>query len=314
MISGQRSQQGIILVGLMLVLAIATGVTLLQRANRSNATALERDAKTMAALLAARDALIARAVLDADRPGSLPCPDLLTNIPGNNIPGDGKADLLAGVDCPAYAGWLPWRTLDLNEPTDASGTALWYVLSPAFRDSNLAINSATMATLTVDGQAGIVALIIAPGGAHGGQIRPSNNIADYLDDLNGNPATSNRDGDTHYFSGPPDNTFNDRMIAITKTAWQDAVAKRVLGEIRYAIATVGGPLPKADIDGYGQPDSSADIGAFPYKFGAYDSTASTTWQGEAWHKSLEQNGWFPLVTYDRLTRTLSLDGHTVTLP
>lgn len=308
-----RQQRGIILIGLMLVLVVATGLTLLQRANRSNATALERDAKTMAALLAARDALIARAVLDADRPGSLPCPDRLTNIAGNNIPGDGKADLLAGFDCPAYAGWLPWRTLDLNEPVDASGTALWYVLSPSFRDSNLAINSATVATLTVDGQAGIVALIIAPGGALGGQNRPSHNVTDYLDDLNGNAATSNRDGDADYFSGPPGDSFNDRLIALDTTTMASAMAMRVLGEIRQAVVAAGAPLPFADSDGDGLANAGQDSGRFPYLEAAYD-LPSPTWPSSRWYTALADNGWFPLVNYDRAAGSIALSGRTVTIP
>lgn len=299
----QRSQQGIILIGLMLVLVIAAGATFLQQANRSNATALEREAKTTATLLAARDALLARAILDANRPGSLRCPAL-----------DDVGISPLATPCPSYAGRFPWRTVDTTDFRDSSGTTLWYVLAPAFQDGSTPINSSSSATLSLNGQPDIVALIIAPGGALPGQNRPSNNMADYLDDLNGNPATSNRDGDEHFFSGTDSDSFNDRIIAISKTAWQDAVAKRVLGEIRYAVAFVGGPLPEADTNGDGKPDASADIGAFPYKFGDYDSTASTTWQGEAWHKSLEQNGWFPLVTYNRLNRTLSLNGHTVTLP
>ncbi|PKO34233.1 MAG: hypothetical protein CVU34_09480 [Betaproteobacteria bacterium HGW-Betaproteobacteria-7] len=303
MIGDRRSQQGIILIGLMLILMIAAGATYLQQANRSNTMAVEREAKTTAALLAARDELLARAILDANRPGSLRCP---------SIDDFGISPL--ATPCPSYAGRFPWRTVDTTDFRDSSGTALWYVLAPAFQDGNTPINSSSStATLSLNGQPDIIALIIAPGGALAGQNRPSNNIADYLDDLNGNPATSNRDGDDHFFSGTDSNSFNDRIIAITKTAWQDAVAKRILGEIRYAVAAVGGSLPEADTNNDGMPDS-ADIGAFPYKSGDYASKASTTWQGEPWHKSLEQNGWFPLVTYDRLNRTLSLDGHTVTLP
>lgn len=298
-----RQQRGIILIGLMLVLVVATGLTLLQRANRSNATALERDARTMAALLTARDALIARAVLDQNRPGSLPCPDL---------DNDGIADL-AWPNCNGYAGRLPWRTLDLNDPRDASGEGLWYVLSPNFRDGNAAINSNTPATLFLDGQAGVVALIIAPGGALGGQNRPSHDIADYLDDLNGNAATSNRDGNADYFAGPPGDSFNDRVIALDTTTMASAMAMRVLGEIRQAVVAAGAPLPFADSDGDGLANAGKDSGRFPYLEAAYD-LPSPTWPNTRWYTALADNGWFPLVNYDRAAGSIALSGRTVTIP
>lgn len=307
--SGQH-QRGFILIGLTVVLVVAAGLTLLQRANRINASALERDAKTTAALLAARDALLARAVLDDNRPGSLRCPAIDNN---GNSP--------FASPCPSYSGWFPWRTVDLPDLRDASGTELWYVLAPSFRDGSIggtpALNSSSLAPLSLDGQADIVALIIAPGGALSGQNRQSNNLADYLDDLNGNPATSNRDGDHHYFSGPPSPSFNDRIIALTKATLLDALAMRVLGEIRYAVSAAappGSPLPEADTDSDGLPDSGAVSGHFPYKDSAYASINSTTWPGKPWYQSLEDNDWFLSIKYNRTARSVSLNGHEVTLP
>lgn len=303
----RHDQRGVILIGLMVVLIVASGLTFLHRANGSNATAIERDAKTMAALLSARDALLARATLDPNRPGSLPCPD---------TDNDGIADL-AFPNCTAYAGWLPWRTLDLNDPRDAVGERLWYVLSPNFNDGNTAINSNTTTSLTLDGQAGMVALIVAPGGANGGQSRPSNNIADYLDDLNGNPATSNRDSDSHFFSGQPDASFNDRIVALTKATLLNAVTMRILGEIRYAVANAappGSPLPEADTNDDGASDSGADSGHFPYKDSAYASIESTSWPENIWYKSLQDNDWFLSIAYNRTGRSIFLYGHTVLLP
>lgn len=309
----RRSQQGMILIGLMLVLIFAVGLTVLQRANGTTARANEREAKTMAALLAARDALLARAVLDANHPGSLPCPDIMTNIPGNNVPGDGRADMLAGNACPAYVGWLPWRTLDLDDPRDAAGERLWYVLSPSFRDGNAAINSNTAATLLLDGQADIAALLIAPGGALPGQNRPSANAADYLDDVDGNPASSNRDGDNRYFSGPAGNTFNDRVVALDRSTLLAALTPRILGEIRQAVRSAGGALPYADSNGDGLSDPPADSGAFPYLDATYD-LPSPTWTTQRWHAALAANAWFPLVGYQRSAAVVVLNGKKMDLP
>lgn len=297
----QRAQQGIILIGLMVVLVLAAGATILQQANRSNAMAIEREAKTMAALLAARDALLARSVLDQNRPGSLPCPD--TND-------DGIADL-AYPNCTAYSGRLPWRTLDLADQRDGSGERLWYVLSPAFNDGNTAINSTTAATLTLDGQGGVVAMIIAPGGALYAQARPSNDIAAYLDDVT--VTNSNRDGDNHFFSGPSGSSFNDRIIAIDSAMMFSALSMRLLGEIRQAVAAAGGALPQADSDNDGLANPSATSGQFPYLEASYD-LASPTWPADRWYSALANNGWFPLIAYDRSTASISVSGRTINLP
>lgn len=301
MIGSGRSQQGIILIGLMVVLVIAAGATFLQQANRSQARQQERDAKTTTTLLTARDALLARAILDRNRPGSLPCPD--TND-------DGIADL-AYPNCSAYAGRLPWRTLDLDDPRDGSGERLWYILSPAFNDGNTAINTTTATTLTLDGQPGVVAMIIAPDGALSGQGRPSNNISDYLDDAT--PANSNRDGDNHFFSGPGGFAFNDRIIAIDSTALFTALSMRLLGEIRQAVASVGGALPYADDDNNGLANPPATNGRFPYLETSFD-LPSPTWPDDRWYAALANNGWFPLITYDRTAATVSVSARTIKLP
>lgn len=188
---------------------------------------LRRNAALLATMSRARDALIARAVTDDNRPGSLPCPDLVTDSAGlDNHPGDGKADMFTLTQCPNYAGWLPWVTLDLPEPLDDSSSRLWYALSPSLRDDDSAqpINSDTPTALQLDGQGEIAALIIAPRGALPGQSRPSRRPADYLEGGNGN--------DLHYVSGPPAGDFNDLVVALGRRELMAAVEKRVAGELR----------------------------------------------------------------------------------
>ena len=142
--AGKR-QSGIALVLLLIVLIMAGAFAFYRSAGIGTGHA-EQDAKLAATLARAKEALIARAVTDANRPGSLPCPDLITNSGGlSNVPGDGKADMFTLTQCPSYVGWLPWVTLDLPELTDDTGTRLWYALSPELRDDDSAqpINSDT---------------------------------------------------------------------------------------------------------------------------------------------------------------------------
>ena len=229
----RQQQSGIALLMLLIALILAGGYAFYRSANvgQSNTPQVTKLAATLAR---AKEALIARAVTDANRPGSLPCPDLITDNPGfNNRPGDGQADMFIGAataECPSYVGWLPWVTLDLPESTDSSATRLWYAISPTLRDDNSAspINSDTAAALSIDSGGEIAAIIIAPGGALDGQTRPSSNPADYLEGDNAN-------GDNNYVSSPTTATFNDVIAIITRQELMAAVEKRVANELKLCL-------------------------------------------------------------------------------
>src|SRR6185436_20415405 len=112
-------QRGAALI-VMLALVGIVAVALVLKVGYAAGDRTGRDTKTALALGQARDALIARAAMDVNRPGSLPCPD---------TDNDGAAELFAGVNCPAYVGRLPWRTLGLPDLRDGAGERLWYAVS-----------------------------------------------------------------------------------------------------------------------------------------------------------------------------------------
>ena len=128
-------------------------------------------------LARAREALIARAAADDNRPGSLPCPDLLTDSASlsNNFPGDGKGDALTRNQCPSQVGWLPWVTLDMPRPVDDAQDTLWYVIAPGLYDDNnsMPLNSDKATGLSFKGIPEIAALLIAARVPLPGQQRPS---------------------------------------------------------------------------------------------------------------------------------------------
>ena len=134
---GQQRQRGYVLLSMVAVIGLLTATA----ATSIGETALVRQQsdKNKMVLAKAREALISRAASDANHPGSLPCPDAITNIPGNNIPNDGIADLLSGTACPSAIGRLPWRTLGLPDLRDADGERLWYLLATAYQDSTAKI-------------------------------------------------------------------------------------------------------------------------------------------------------------------------------
>ncbi len=219
----KRQQGAALLVLLTLVVLVGAGL-LLEGLNRSTDNQVAAEAHTMRALAEAKAALVGRAVNDANRPGSLPCPD---------TDNDGVAELFAGIQCPSYIGRLPWKTLRMANILDGSGETLWYALSSSFRDHGSAepINSETLGLISVNGAAGMVAAIIAPGApVVAQQNRTSNNDDDYLEGENAND-------DLVFINAVRSNTFNDRVMPIAQTDVMPLVERRILGEVGQVLRT-----------------------------------------------------------------------------
>ena len=249
----QRGQA--VLITLLIVLGVGMGL-LTASATRSVSVQVRAEMQTRAALAEAKQALVGRAVADNDRPGSLPCPDAVTNVVGN-VPDDGIADAIAGIDCPSYIGRLPWRTLGLADLRDENGERLWYALSPLFRDSldpTQRINSDTKGNRVVyatDSSAVLapeaVAVIFAPGAALGSQVRDTvvtpcavtgTNIQNrlcannYLDSTSG---VSNASTTGPYIAAPRSTSFNDRVAVLTTAELIPPVETRVAKELFNAL-------------------------------------------------------------------------------
>ncbi|GAA5179163.1 hypothetical protein GCM10025771_20510 [Niveibacterium umoris] len=225
---------------IVLILLSAVAVFVAVKTLRTfNGFDLRASMRTDRALGLAREALIQHAVWEDSSPGALPCPDLDNN-------GTAASSCAAGA-----IGRLPWRTLGMEPPTDASGECLWYALSPGAR-SQLApstrgpggtqpalnpdytgeLDLTDSATATVSK---VVAVIIAPGRALPGQVRTGSASAcndgvpsAFLDSRTG---IDNAGSGMTFVSGPPDDAFNDRILAITSADLFTAVAPRVLVEL-----------------------------------------------------------------------------------
>jgi hypothetical protein len=133
-----RNQRGVIVVALVAVLLLVGTFVIFNSLNLA-AVRVDRDRVTNEALAKAKEALIAYAVSDPNRPGELPCPDV--NDDGQLLIGE---DIGGGGACTSLIGRLPWRTLDLPDLRDDSGERLWYALSADFRAGNgVALNNDT---------------------------------------------------------------------------------------------------------------------------------------------------------------------------
>jgi hypothetical protein len=236
--SGRNAQGGFSVMLALVIIALAVGslaVTMLS----TFGTKLRSERVTEAALAKAKEALIAYAATDPNRPGELPCPD--THIPSSAS--NGIADLLAGPTCAHNIGRLPWRTLGLPDLRDGAGEQLWYAVSENFHVSNAtppaALNSDTpgllsLAATGITPATGVAAIIFAPGSALSGQDR-SNQIAvgQYLEGVN---ATSDAKTTTTFIAENSSDTFDDRLITIRPQDIFRLVEKRVGPELRPMLA------------------------------------------------------------------------------
>ena len=223
--------------------------------NASQRTAANRvhNARLLAEAKEALVAWVAINSLDAteNNPGRLPCPQAWGDIGSAN---EGRA---AAVCSATAAGWLPWRTLGLQKPLDASGSQIWYVVSPGWHLPNatasLTINSNTAGQLALDGRAA-VALLIAPGAALNiapnanqtaagcaarSQVQALNlpatapNPLDFLECQNA--TTADNVFTTSVVDNATNPVFNDQVLAITTSdilpALEAAIAKRIESQV-----------------------------------------------------------------------------------
>ena len=304
----------------MLVIMIIGAVTIFVMSLNSSALQIERDKITADALAKAKEALIGRAVADANRPGSLPCPDT------NN---DGSAELLSGNNCPSYIGRLPWKTLGLPDLRDGSGEKLWYALSPNFRDDNSnPINSDNKGTLLVYDNSGTilltppgseaVAIIFAPGNIVVSQQRDTtanqNSPQNYLDI--GPNTINNAVAAGPFIAADKTGSFNDRLMIIRTRDLLPVVEKRAAKEVQgflanYRVANGVYPYPanfnNCTFNSSNPLNSNCDSnetvcrGRFPLHSDAlsYPDWANTL---PAWFVN---NGWFNVIYYSAGNSRLS---------
>lgn len=281
----RAKQRGVALLALLVLIAVVGSLVVVSVAS-SASQERDRHAQSLRAMGMIRDALIARAAADLNRPGSLPCPD---------YDGDGTAD---GSLCTSpYIGWVPWKTLDLPDLRDAAGERFWYALSAEFRDHSAlgVLNSDTAASLTANGSANpkYIAVILAAKGPLPGQNRDPSNTdalvvrAQYLDG-------ENADGDTEYATGAASDTFNDEVLLITHDMLMPVVEQRVARQARKCLenyslqAGAGGRFPFAaplsDVTNFADaapappttPPASSYYGRIPKTLDATNAWLGTT--------------------------------------
>ncbi|MDZ7748280.1 MAG: hypothetical protein U5K43_05125 [Halofilum sp. (in: g-proteobacteria)] len=205
---------------LLLVVLVAGAALYLAARDPGAARRAERAAAASAALAAARETLLARALVDRNRPGSLPCA----------APDAGGSGSFHGNDCDADTGRFPFRTLETRPLRDGGGALLWYGLDPALRDraTQEPINpQARQGALSLDGVGHYAAVVVAPGEARPGQSRARGTRADYLDGINA--------AGTDFADCSADGRCNDIVRGISVDALFADVQRRVVAEVARAL-------------------------------------------------------------------------------
>lgn len=205
-------QTGMALLAILAALILVGGYGVYRLANLSSGGEPVRQ-NTLTSLARAKEALITYAVLDASRPGRLPCPSTTD---------DGNTPLFTLNDCPSYGGWIPWKTLGLADHADAGGQNFRYYVSPSFggNHTTVALNSNTDATLRLNVPSGTA----------------SNDIVAVLIATQGPEDDRNADGDDYFYSGsnasPND---NDQVLGITRQELMAAVEQRIANQLRMCL-------------------------------------------------------------------------------
>ena len=236
----RRRCRGAVLLAALVPALLFGGGALLHRLETDGPSRRIEDERTRLALSRAKEALLGYAFSDSNRTGELPCPDL-----------DGDGRLMLGVDfrggrnvpCASLRGWLPFRSLGVEELRDGAGERLWYAVSDIHHAGHPApLNSEVAGHLSVDGTGDVAAVVIAPGFPvderqarardEGASAPDARRLASaFLEGANADSAP-----ERYATPGRPRSGMNDRLLAITRLELFAGVEKRVIGEVGLALA------------------------------------------------------------------------------
>jgi hypothetical protein len=268
-------QRGAALLLILLLLVVAGSTFALGALNSNPALRAREQRELYQQMQRAKESLLAYAAHSASvhahtrGPGYLPCPDTTASDPDN----DGVVRDDDSTDCAGYdsssaplLGRLPiaidaagnrfelsmrgigvdqrfWYAVGNRYVAISSATAPASALRNAIRRTSSTFADATSHRLTLDGMAGYVAVIIAPGEALASQNRAGgfDDHHNYLDGTNG-------DGYTFVSSFPADpSAVNDRMLGITLDEYMDVVGLQVILDMKKELdaSAVDGEYPSS---------------------------------------------------------------------
>jgi len=246
-IASRQQQLGAALL-IFFILVFTASASVLLRALNNRSTDQGRSLTSTTDLVAAKEALLAFAIMASTNPdsgpGRLPCPDI-------DMDSEGRADVSCNT-ANTVRGRLPRIALDAAgnqfniSPRDGgTDNQLWYAVSSNYRFSeatSTAINaSPTLATLSVDGSNDVVAVIIDAGAPLMTLTAPTSNAAHYLEG-------DNVSGTNFVSSLLAPQTFNDRLMVIRRAELMSLVTSRVAQKLQTALGALPYPINATEFD------------------------------------------------------------------
>ncbi len=203
--------RGAALLALLAMVMIVVSVSFVASVSL-NKQRTEKSSRNLSQLHAAKEALLGYA-LRQSAPGLLPCPD---------ANGDGFANP-GGSSCSRQLGYLPYKTLQLDDLRDGSGAKLWYAveLSYAVETPGTELNPSLASSLRLNTSEVVAAVVLAPGPPIGNQQRTNNNADRYLEGVNAN-------GTTTTYALAKDETNNDELLGIDAGEFWTTIERYVL--------------------------------------------------------------------------------------
>lgn len=128
----RRPQQGYVLFAVLTVILALASVWLVSHLPTLGNSDLRDTATTHQALEQAKDALLAFAMAEDNSPGALPCPVDQSGNLSSDCSSSNKALPNATLK---IAGRLPWKSLGIAAPQNATGDCLWLLLYAPMRNT-----------------------------------------------------------------------------------------------------------------------------------------------------------------------------------
>jgi len=205
-----RAQSGVAFL-LFITVMVLTGTLLVVGKLPLNQEQYERQTSNYKHLQTAQDALLGYALSQAT-PGVLPCPD---------VNGDGDGDNVSG-GCSQLKGWLPFRTLGLDDLRDTTGAKLWYVIDPEYTVGAVPFNSSSVSLLSQNGQS-LAFAVLAANAALTNQVRTTtfSDASNYLEGVNS-------DTDPFTVAYRRDSEHNDQLLAYSSAEFWALIENSVV--------------------------------------------------------------------------------------
>lgn len=269
--NNRKSQKGLVMITMLLIVFMA-GTSMFFVAFSNKSGDIQKQIVKTKELFRVKETLLSFAasypdIIDPEiGPGRFPCPDRrYDNDETNGLPLKEWGETHNNCNNPhQLLGKLP-RYMTLDDGSDfrfsdfyEDDLHFWYSVSSIYRshrNQGTVVNSDTASDLSLDGDAGYVAIIIAPGAelSSAGQDRSRKDIEGnwnwndsehYLEYDNQDQEQWNQV--TDFISAYPDDpeNFNDQVIGITRDELMTRITPRVIREIKNQLdATYAGSYP-----------------------------------------------------------------------